>query len=63
MEPLINDLGWLQYYGVAHIANSIPNATELDHVVAVLTVASRDVGHRAGYVECADHVEIALHTH
>ncbi|KAM0035814.1 hypothetical protein Hdeb2414_s0015g00450971 [Helianthus debilis subsp. tardiflorus] len=47
VEPLITDLGWLQHYGVAYIANSILNATELDRAVAVLTMATRAAGHRA----------------
>ncbi|KAM0050100.1 hypothetical protein Hdeb2414_s0008g00293711 [Helianthus debilis subsp. tardiflorus] len=63
VEPLINDLSWLQNYGVAHIANSILNSTELDREVVALIVASQAVGHRAGYVECAAHVETAFHTH
>ncbi|MFS7912594.1 hypothetical protein Hanom_Chr02g00131791 [Helianthus anomalus] len=57
VEPLITDLGWLQHYGVAYVANSILNATELDRAVAALTMAARAAGHRAGYVECAVHVE------
>ncbi|KAM0041028.1 hypothetical protein Hdeb2414_s0011g00361431 [Helianthus debilis subsp. tardiflorus] len=62
VEPFINDLGWLQHYGVAHIANSILNANELDRAVAELTVASRAAGHRASYMECVAHVEEYLHT-
>ncbi|KAJ0539635.1 hypothetical protein HanHA300_Chr08g0288631 [Helianthus annuus] len=60
VEPLITDLGWLQHYGVAYVANSILNATELDRAVAALTMVARAAGHRAGYVECAAHVEEAL---
>ncbi|MFS8010832.1 hypothetical protein Hanom_Chr14g01301631 [Helianthus anomalus] len=63
MEPIINDLGWLQNYGVTHIANSILNSTELDRAVVALTVAARAAGHHASYVECATHVETALETH
>ncbi|KAJ0898220.1 hypothetical protein HanRHA438_Chr08g0354391 [Helianthus annuus] len=39
--------------GVAAIANSILNATELDEAVAALTDAARAVGNRGGYLECA----------
>ncbi|KAJ0804628.1 hypothetical protein HanPI659440_Chr02g0040211 [Helianthus annuus] len=61
--PLISDLGWMQHHGVAHIANSILNATKLNRAVDALTKAPRAVGHRAGYVECANHVEEALQQH
>ncbi|KAJ0766602.1 hypothetical protein HanLR1_Chr03g0079411 [Helianthus annuus] len=43
--------------GVVLIANSILNAGELDGAVATLIDASRAVGHRGGYLECAKHVE------
>ncbi|KAM0035404.1 hypothetical protein Hdeb2414_s0015g00445981 [Helianthus debilis subsp. tardiflorus] len=46
--------------GVAAIAHSILNATELDEAFAALTDAARAVGHRGGYLECAQHVEEAL---
>ncbi|KAJ0832884.1 hypothetical protein HanPSC8_Chr15g0683841 [Helianthus annuus] len=62
VDPLITDLGWMQHYGVAHIANSILNATKLDRVVAALTMVARAAGHRAGYVECAAHVQESLRT-
>ncbi|MFS8019426.1 hypothetical protein Hanom_Chr15g01403631 [Helianthus anomalus] len=42
------------------IANSILNATEIDAVIAALIDASRVVGHRGGYLECAQHVEEAF---
>ncbi|MFS7952319.1 hypothetical protein Hanom_Chr07g00605591 [Helianthus anomalus] len=44
------------------IANSIFNASDLDRVVVALTMDARAAGHRAGYVECAAHVEEALST-
>ncbi|MFS7899157.1 hypothetical protein Hanom_Chr05g00405341 [Helianthus anomalus] len=53
----------MQHSGVAHIANSILNAMELDKVVAALTMAARAADHRVGYLECAAHVEEALHQH
>ncbi|MFS7905500.1 hypothetical protein Hanom_Chr01g00048441 [Helianthus anomalus] len=62
VEPLITDLGWMQHYGVAHIANSILNVTELYLVMVALTMAARAAGHHVGYVECATHVEKALCT-
>ncbi|KAM0061962.1 hypothetical protein Hdeb2414_s0004g00142401 [Helianthus debilis subsp. tardiflorus] len=43
--------------GVVLMANSILNAGELDKAVAALIDASRAVGHRGGYLECAQHVE------
>ncbi|MFS7919317.1 hypothetical protein Hanom_Chr03g00211311 [Helianthus anomalus] len=42
------------------MANSILNASELDEVVAALIDASPAVGHRGGYLECAQHVEEAF---
>ncbi|KAF5801725.1 hypothetical protein HanRHA438_Chr06g0260651 [Helianthus annuus] len=50
----------MQHHGVAHIANSILNATKLDKAVAGLTMATRAAGHHAGNVECTQHVEVAL---
>ncbi|KAF5796844.1 hypothetical protein HanRHA438_Chr08g0368731 [Helianthus annuus] len=46
--------------GVVMIANSILNASEMDTVVVALIDASRAVGHRGGYLECAHHVEEAF---
>ncbi|MFS8024594.1 hypothetical protein Hanom_Chr16g01465021 [Helianthus anomalus] len=43
--------------GVVLMANSILNASELDGAVAVLIDDSRAVGHRGGYLECAQHDE------
>ncbi|KAJ0474484.1 hypothetical protein HanHA89_Chr15g0630201 [Helianthus annuus] len=43
--------------GLVLMANSILNAGELDGAVAALIDASRAVGHRGGYLECAQHVE------
>ncbi|XP_035843485.1 uncharacterized protein LOC118490206 [Helianthus annuus] len=42
------------------VANSVLNAGELDCTVAALTNAARAVGHRGGYLECAQHVEERL---
>ncbi|KAL9993264.1 hypothetical protein Hdeb2414_s0002g00060941 [Helianthus debilis subsp. tardiflorus] len=42
---------------VWYIANSILNAGELDGALATLIDASHVVGHRGGYLECAQHVE------
>ncbi|MFS7937927.1 hypothetical protein Hanom_Chr05g00433511 [Helianthus anomalus] len=63
VEPLLTDPEWMQNYGVAHIANSILNATELDKAVVALTMATRSACYHAGYLECAKHVEEALHQH
>ncbi|MFS7979091.1 hypothetical protein Hanom_Chr10g00923291 [Helianthus anomalus] len=38
------------------MANSILNAGDLDGAVAAIIDASRAVGHRGGYLECAQHV-------
>ncbi|KAJ0843470.1 hypothetical protein HanRHA438_Chr15g0691671 [Helianthus annuus] len=46
--------------GVVLMANSILNASEVDAAVAALIDASRAVGHRGGYLECAQHVVEAL---
>ncbi|KAJ0777152.1 hypothetical protein HanLR1_Chr02g0054051 [Helianthus annuus] len=46
--------------GVALMANSILNASEMGAAVATLIDASRAVGHRGGYLECAQHVEEAF---
>ena len=42
------------------VANSILNAGELDRAVAALTYSACAVGHRGGYLECAQHVEEML---
>ncbi|KAM0067683.1 hypothetical protein Hdeb2414_s0002g00064151 [Helianthus debilis subsp. tardiflorus] len=46
--------------GVHVIANSILNATELDGADAALIDASHAVGHRRGYLECAQHLKYIL---
>ncbi|KAM0049890.1 hypothetical protein Hdeb2414_s0008g00291251 [Helianthus debilis subsp. tardiflorus] len=43
----------MQNFGIAH----------LDKVMVALTMVARAAGHRAGYLECAKHVEEALHQH
>ncbi|KAJ0533326.1 hypothetical protein HanRHA438_Chr09g0389301 [Helianthus annuus] len=53
----------MRNHGVAAVANSILNAAELDQAVAALTDVARAVGHRSGYLECAQHVEEALGQH
>ncbi|KAL9992679.1 hypothetical protein Hdeb2414_s1140g00985151 [Helianthus debilis subsp. tardiflorus] len=60
VDTLVSESEWMRNRGVAAIANSILNATELDQAVAALTDAARAVGHRGGYLECAQHVEEAL---
>ncbi|KAM0003338.1 hypothetical protein Hdeb2414_s0007g00240661 [Helianthus debilis subsp. tardiflorus] len=59
-DTLVSESEWMRSRGVAAISNSILNATELDEAVAALIDASRAVGHRGGYLECAQHVEEAF---
>ncbi|KAJ0441464.1 hypothetical protein HanIR_Chr16g0798051 [Helianthus annuus] len=47
VEPLLSDRECMKNFDIAHIANSILNATELDKAVAALTMAARAAGHRA----------------
>ncbi|MFS7920835.1 hypothetical protein Hanom_Chr03g00229441 [Helianthus anomalus] len=60
VDTLVSESEWMRNRGVAAIANSILNATELDEAVTALTDAARAVGHRGGYSECVQHVEEAL---
>ncbi|KAF5756858.1 hypothetical protein HanPI659440_Chr17g0694561 [Helianthus annuus] len=57
VDTLVSESEWMRSRGVVVIANSILNATELDEAVAALIDASCAVGHRGGYLECAQHVE------
>ncbi|KAF5775537.1 hypothetical protein HanXRQr2_Chr13g0613161 [Helianthus annuus] len=57
VDTLVSEAEWMRTRGVVLVANSILNANELDRAVAALTDAARAVGHRGGYLECADHVE------
>ncbi|KAJ0479719.1 hypothetical protein HanOQP8_Chr13g0470301 [Helianthus annuus] len=57
---LVSESEWMRSRGVAKIANSILNATEMDEAVAALIDASRAVGHRGGYLECPQHMEEAF---
>ncbi|KAM0009393.1 hypothetical protein Hdeb2414_s0009g00308071 [Helianthus debilis subsp. tardiflorus] len=60
MDTLVSESECMRNRGVAAIANSILNATELDWAVSALIDALRAVGHRGGYLECAQHVEEAF---
>ncbi|KAF5763372.1 hypothetical protein HanXRQr2_Chr15g0679461 [Helianthus annuus] len=60
VDTLVSEAEWMRGRGVVLMANSILNASELDAAVAALIDASRAVGHRAGYLECAQHVVEAL---
>ncbi|KAJ0669223.1 hypothetical protein HanPI659440_Chr17g0698591 [Helianthus annuus] len=60
---LLSNSEWMRNHGVAYVADSILNATELDRAVAGLTDVARAVGHRAGYLECTQHVETNLKRH
>ncbi|XP_035830832.1 myosin-6-like [Helianthus annuus] len=57
VDTLASEAEWMRGRGLVLMANSILNAGELDGVVAALIDASRAVGHRGGYLECAQHVE------
>ncbi|MFS7963160.1 hypothetical protein Hanom_Chr08g00734851 [Helianthus anomalus] len=50
----------MRNHGVAVVANSILNPTELDQAVAGVTNVARAVGDHGGYLECVQHVEEAL---
>ncbi|KAJ0891278.1 hypothetical protein HanPSC8_Chr09g0351831 [Helianthus annuus] len=60
VDTLVSEAKWMRSRGVVLVANSILNAGELDRAVAALTDAARAVGHRGGYLECANHVEEML---
>ncbi|KAJ0792641.1 hypothetical protein HanOQP8_Chr01g0020281 [Helianthus annuus] len=60
VDTLVSDFEWMRNRGVAAIASSILNASEMNTAVAALVDASRAVGHHGGYLECAHHVEEAL---
>ncbi|KAM0038074.1 hypothetical protein Hdeb2414_s0013g00410621 [Helianthus debilis subsp. tardiflorus] len=60
VDTLVSESEWLRSRGIVLIANSILNASELDAAVAALIDASRMVGHRGSYLECARHVEEAF---
>ncbi|KAF5762915.1 hypothetical protein HanXRQr2_Chr10g0419081 [Helianthus annuus] len=60
VDTLVSEAEWMRTRGIVLVANSILNAGELDRAVAALTDAARAVGHRGGYLECADHVERML---
>ncbi|KAM0060410.1 hypothetical protein Hdeb2414_s0004g00123811 [Helianthus debilis subsp. tardiflorus] len=61
VEGIVDTLGaeakWMRGRGVCLIANLILNAGELDGAVAALIDASHAVGHRGGYLECAQYVD------
>ncbi|KAJ0652816.1 hypothetical protein HanOQP8_Chr15g0576451 [Helianthus annuus] len=55
VDTLVSEAEWLRSRGIALMANSVLNAGELDKAVATLIDASRAIGHRGGYLECAQH--------
>ncbi|KAJ0726452.1 hypothetical protein HanPI659440_Chr12g0470511 [Helianthus annuus] len=57
VDTLALEAEWLRSRGLVLMANSILNAGELDGTVVALIDASRAVGHRGGYLECAQHAE------
>ncbi|KAJ0699338.1 hypothetical protein HanRHA438_Chr10g0438841 [Helianthus annuus] len=60
VEPLTNNMLWLQHHGIIDVANSILNSIELDESVAKLMMTARHDGYAQGYVECSLHVTNAL---
>ncbi|MFS7930189.1 hypothetical protein Hanom_Chr04g00341171 [Helianthus anomalus] len=60
VDTLVSEAEWMRTRGVVLVANSILNVGELDRAVAALTDAARAVGHRGGYLECAQHAEEML---
>ncbi|KAM0025446.1 hypothetical protein Hdeb2414_s0021g00574711 [Helianthus debilis subsp. tardiflorus] len=63
VDTLVSESKWMRNHGVAAVANCILNATEVDQAVAALTDVTHVVGHRGGYLECAQHVEEAFGQH
>ncbi|KAM0064202.1 hypothetical protein Hdeb2414_s0003g00100101 [Helianthus debilis subsp. tardiflorus] len=57
VDALVSEAEWIRGRGVVLMANSILNASELDAAGPALIDASHAVGHRGGYLECAQHVE------
>ncbi|KAF5801759.1 hypothetical protein HanXRQr2_Chr06g0251781 [Helianthus annuus] len=57
VDTLVSEAEWMRNRGVVLVANSVLNAGELDRAVTALTDVARAVGHRGGYLECAQHVE------
>ncbi|KAF5781850.1 hypothetical protein HanRHA438_Chr11g0501481 [Helianthus annuus] len=51
------------YSEAQSIVDTLISEEALDQAVAELTDATRAVGHRGGYLECAQHVEEVLHQH
>ncbi|MFS7911574.1 hypothetical protein Hanom_Chr02g00119751 [Helianthus anomalus] len=63
IDTLVSEFECMRNHGVAAVANSILNATEMDQAVAALTDVACAVGHHGGYLRCAQHVEEALPQH
>ncbi|KAF5812732.1 hypothetical protein HanRHA438_Chr03g0101211 [Helianthus annuus] len=60
IEPLNNDMLWMQHHGIKNVANSILNSIDLGQTVANLMVTARSDGYTQGYEECSQHVTNAL---
>ncbi|KAJ0735195.1 hypothetical protein HanPI659440_Chr11g0429261 [Helianthus annuus] len=60
IEPLKNNMLWMQHHGIINVANAILNSIELDQFVAKLMVTARHDGYAQGYAECSQHVTNAL---
>ncbi|KAJ0681057.1 hypothetical protein HanPI659440_Chr16g0631451 [Helianthus annuus] len=60
VEPLKNDMLWMQHHGIINVANSVLNSIDLDQTVAHLMVTPRNDGYAQGYAKCTQHVTSAL---
>ncbi|KAJ0733757.1 hypothetical protein HanPI659440_Chr11g0412011 [Helianthus annuus] len=60
VEPLKNDMLWMQHHGNINVANSILNSIDLDLTIAHLMVTARNDGYAQGYAECTQHVTDVL---
>ncbi|KAJ0702597.1 hypothetical protein HanPI659440_Chr14g0541511 [Helianthus annuus] len=49
VEPLQNNMLWMQHHGIINVANSILNSIDLDQTVANLMVTARSDGYTQGY--------------
>ncbi|KAJ0715833.1 hypothetical protein HanPI659440_Chr13g0505941 [Helianthus annuus] len=60
LEPLKNDMSWMQHHGAINVANFVLNSIDLDKTVVHLMVTARNDGYAQGYAECTHHVTSSL---
>ncbi|MFS8016892.1 hypothetical protein Hanom_Chr15g01373841 [Helianthus anomalus] len=60
VEPLKNNMLWMQHHRIINVANSILNSIDLDQTIANLILTACHVGYVEGYAECTQHVTNAL---